>query len=335
MWDLVSFHLHLRKCWLIHLDEGQELGGRGSEIEKAAVINALKSLMQIPDWPTNLVISGTPELHDLLMQDPQLSRRLFVVHFLPVADYTGCDPQMLANGTLDASNPHRLQLGADRRNRVQCCPHSFRFCPACLEGLADGDLRTACLGRTDWLVDANHVCVGHGIRLVTISPHNTARVHRDLSPMIPRLLAAQAMPWQAGQPTRLERYLAERLDGAHTERWIDGVQLDVAVHTAEVFGVMAMRGPKADWKGISSEERREHGHVGAEVLVEGPAAIKDFLRQHVGRGRLGNDYHNAFGRAFNEFYFRKDQPAYRPSARFWQNMSARHSASPARRRFSA
>lgn len=91
MWDLVSFHLHLRKCWLIHLDEGQELGGRGSEIEKAAVINALKSLMQIPDWPTNLVISGTPELHDLLMQDPQLSRRLFVVHFLPVTELDSRD----------------------------------------------------------------------------------------------------------------------------------------------------------------------------------------------------------------------------------------------------
>lgn len=75
---------------------------------------------------------------------------------------------------------------------------------------------------------------------------------------------------------------------------------------------MAMRGPKADWKGISSDERREHGHVGAEVLVDGVAAIKDFLRQHIGRGRVGNDYHNAFGRAFNEFYFREDQPAYRP-----------------------
>jgi len=257
-------------------------------------------------------LSGLPELahlfdldlRALLMGDPLSLKRL--------ADYTGCDAQTLAKGALDASNPHRLQLGADRRNRVQCCPHSFRFCPACLGGLADGDLRTACLGRTDWLVDANHVCAGHGIRLVTISPHKTARVHRDLSPMIPRLLAAQVPPWQASQPTRLERYLAERLDGAHTERWIDGVQLDVAVHTAEVFGAMAMRGPKADWKGISFEERREHGHVGAEVLVEGPAAIKDFLRQHVGRGRLGNDYHNAFGRAFNEFYFRKDQPAYRP-----------------------
>lgn len=73
-----------------------------------------------------------------------------------------------------------------------------------------------------------------------------------------------------------------------------------------------MRDPKADWKGISSDERREHGHVGAEVLVEGAVAIKNFLCGHIGRGRLGNDYHNAFGRAFNEFYFREDQPAYRP-----------------------
>ena len=91
MWDLVLHHLQLRKCWLIHLDEGQELGGRGSETEKAAVINALKSLMQIPDWPVNLIISGTPELNVLLMQDPQLSRRCFIVRFPSVTEFDSCD----------------------------------------------------------------------------------------------------------------------------------------------------------------------------------------------------------------------------------------------------
>jgi hypothetical protein len=91
MWEMVHHHLQLRKCWLIHLDEGQELGGRGSETEKAAVINALKSLMQIPDWPVNLIVSGTLELNDLLMQDPQLSRRFFVVRFLPVTEFDACD----------------------------------------------------------------------------------------------------------------------------------------------------------------------------------------------------------------------------------------------------
>lgn len=55
------------------------------------MINALKSLMQIPDWPTNLVVSGTPELHDLLTQDPQLSRRFFITRFLPATEFDACD----------------------------------------------------------------------------------------------------------------------------------------------------------------------------------------------------------------------------------------------------
>ncbi len=91
MWEMAHHHLQLRKCWLIHLDEGQELGGRGSETEKAAVINALKGLMQIPDWPVNLIVSGTLELNELLMQDPQLSRRFFVVRFLPVTELDSCN----------------------------------------------------------------------------------------------------------------------------------------------------------------------------------------------------------------------------------------------------
>ena len=91
MWEMVHHHLQLRKCWLIHLDEGQELGGRGSETEKAAVINALKSLMQIPDWPVNLIVSGTLELNDLLMRDPQLSRRFFIIRFLPVTEFDAAD----------------------------------------------------------------------------------------------------------------------------------------------------------------------------------------------------------------------------------------------------
>lgn len=50
------------------------------------------------------------DLRALLMGDHLSLKRL--------AEYTGCDPQMLANGTLDARNPHRLQLGADRTDRT-------------------------------------------------------------------------------------------------------------------------------------------------------------------------------------------------------------------------
>lgn len=244
------------------------------------------------------------DLRALLMGDRHGVERL--------ARYTGCDPQTLVHGALDARNPRRLQLGADPGNKVQCAPDRYRFCPVCIAGLAEGDMWATCIGRTDWLIDANHVCAEHGVRLKVVTPPKKARMQPDLSRMIPALVAAEVSPPIADQPTALEAYIIERLDGRSAGRWIDGVQLDVVIHTAEVFGALAARGPQASWVGISADELREHGHIGAPVLIRGRTAIKDFLRQHVGRGRYGNDYHHAFGRAFDPFYFRKDQPAYQP-----------------------
>lgn len=87
MWDLVIHHLRLRKCQLIHLDEAQELGGRGSDGEKAAVINSLKSLMQIRNWPVILLLSGTPDLDQLIAQAPQLLRRFSIIRFLSMTEF--------------------------------------------------------------------------------------------------------------------------------------------------------------------------------------------------------------------------------------------------------
>ena len=244
------------------------------------------------------------ELRALLMGDRHSIERL--------ARYTGCDPQVLVHGALDARNTRRLQLGADPGNKVQCAPDRYRFCPVCIAGLAKGDMWATCIGRTDWLIDANHVCAEHGVRLMGVKPPKKARMQPDLSRMIPALVAAEVPAPIADQPTALEAYIIERLDGRSAGRWIDGVQLDVVIHTAEVFGALATRGPQASWEGISADELRQHGHIGAGVLIQGSSAIKDFLGQQVGRGRYGNDYHHAFGRAFNPFYFRKDQAAYQP-----------------------
>ncbi|WP_323009607.1 TniQ family protein [Paracoccus sp. (in: a-proteobacteria)] len=263
-------------------------------------IARLSGLSSLPE----MVYLFDLDLRALLMGDRHSVERL--------ARYTGCDPSALSNGALDASNPRRLQLGADPRNKVMCAKDRFRFCPACLGQLADGNLRSACLARTDWHIDANHVCAEHEIRLMTITPRKASRIQPDLSSLVLQLTAAQKAMWQADRPTSLECYIAERLGGMHAGRWIDDLQLDVIIHTAEVFGAMASRGANASWQDISADERRRHGCIGADVLTEGPAAVKDFLHDQIGRGRHGNDYRKAFGKAFNQFYFRKDQPAYRP-----------------------
>lgn len=199
------------------------------------------------------------DLRALLMGDSQSIER--------VARYTGCNPQALLHGAMDASNPRRLQLGTDPGNKVQCAPDRYRFCPVCIAGLTEDNMWATCIGRTDWLIDANHVCVEHGVRLTAVTPPKKGRMQPDLSRMIPALAAAQLPSPIPDQPTALEGYIIERLGGRSIDHWIDSVQLDVVVHTAEVFGALATRGPHANWEGISTDELREHGHIGAEVLV--------------------------------------------------------------------
>lgn len=229
-----------------------------------------------------------------------------------LARYAGCDAAQLGQGRLDARNPHRLRIGFDPRAMVQSNPRSFRVCPLCLQGLAEGDVAATCLGRTDWLVAANHVCAEHQVRLVHVAPPKPARVHRDLAPLIPLLERAQRSLPRPEPATALERHIAGCLDGTVVPSWAGDLELDVFVHTAEIFGALATRGARADWSDISGEELRRQGHIGAQTLVQGVPAIKAFLAEHIGTGRRGNDYRYAFGQAFNPFYFRRSLPAYRP-----------------------
>ena len=244
------------------------------------------------------------DLRALLMGDRRRIERL--------AGYAGCDPQALAHGALDARNTRLLQVRADPLNKVRCAPDRYRFCPVCIRGLLEGNMWTTCFGRIDWLVDANRVCAEHGVQLMSITPLKKARIQPDLSALVRELAAALHRLPRPGRPTVLERYIVERLDRQSSGLWIDDIQLDAVILTAEVLGALATRGPLADWRGMSANELRLNGHTGAEILVRGPFEIKDFLRQHIGQGRYGNDYHQACGRAFNFFDFRKNQPAYRP-----------------------
>ena len=60
----------------LHLDEAQDFSRHNNRADQQAVISTLKSLMQSPEWPVGLILSGMPELLDLVNMDPQLARRL-------------------------------------------------------------------------------------------------------------------------------------------------------------------------------------------------------------------------------------------------------------------
>jgi type II secretory pathway predicted ATPase ExeA len=81
IWDLFRQHLQARGTLFLHLDEAQDLRRRQKWEAVEPVIRTLKSLMQTQVWPVGLVLSGMPELKDLINHDPQLARRLIPIEF--------------------------------------------------------------------------------------------------------------------------------------------------------------------------------------------------------------------------------------------------------------
>jgi len=89
IWDMVHSHLRLRQTLVLHFDEAQDFSVNQNPREMQAMINTLKALVQNPNWPISIVLSGMPQLRDLINMDPQLARRFTPVQFAkldPVLD---------------------------------------------------------------------------------------------------------------------------------------------------------------------------------------------------------------------------------------------------------
>lgn len=96
LWDMVKFHLRERKTLFLHLDEAQDLYSKRNNKEMQSVVNILKSIMQNRDWPVSVILSGLPELRDLLNLDPQLGRRMKPIRFDRIdADTWGAEIESL------------------------------------------------------------------------------------------------------------------------------------------------------------------------------------------------------------------------------------------------
>jgi len=84
IWRLVKAQFAERQLLFLHLDEAQDFSRHNNRNDQHAVISTLKSLMQSPQWPVGLILSGMPELLELVNMDPQLARRLKPVEHRPL-----------------------------------------------------------------------------------------------------------------------------------------------------------------------------------------------------------------------------------------------------------
>jgi hypothetical protein len=85
IWDIVRHQLRERRVLFLHLDEAQDLSSRGTKHQLNSVASMLKTLMTDDGWPVGILLSGTPELGDILNHDPQLARRMDTIRFDPLS----------------------------------------------------------------------------------------------------------------------------------------------------------------------------------------------------------------------------------------------------------
>ncbi len=84
-WRIVKQQLKLRKTIILHIDEIQHCLQNLSDHEKQKVLDTLKNLMQNPDWPMRLVLSGLPEFGRFALRDKQIPFRSRTIHIAPLS----------------------------------------------------------------------------------------------------------------------------------------------------------------------------------------------------------------------------------------------------------
>ncbi|WP_298976254.1 TniB family NTP-binding protein [uncultured Roseobacter sp.] len=80
IWQHVRKLLHARQTLFVHFDEAQDIYLSKGAHGRNEVVNTLKSLMNNKDWPVGLILSGTPDLLDIINLDRQLQRRVRLIH---------------------------------------------------------------------------------------------------------------------------------------------------------------------------------------------------------------------------------------------------------------
>jgi hypothetical protein len=72
IWSRVRFQMKARGIWLLHIDECQHMFQTLGSNESKKVINSIKTCMKDREWPILVVMSGIPELLEVVNLDPQL-----------------------------------------------------------------------------------------------------------------------------------------------------------------------------------------------------------------------------------------------------------------------
>jgi hypothetical protein len=223
---------------------------------------------------------------------------------------------------LAANASHRVDKWLQLRGQL-IDPKSRRnsqlaVCPACLEAdVARGDFvpQIAIRGRLPWMLKSIRTCAVHGMALVSMPQNDQIELRHDWSQLVtPILPQIKALTDGATHrpPSKLERYLIDRLEGDVAECWLDSMEFHAAEHLAHLFGSVALYGDKVALN-LSDDEKYAAGDVGFQIIEDGPKGIPEFLNRlqskFVRRDRTAGAA-SVYGRIYTRLTFLAEDPAF-------------------------
>jgi hypothetical protein len=238
-----------------------------------------------------------------------------------IADLGGVDPNILQTQAFVRTGRRLYERAGERLTSDSLSNRGIFGCPACLqEDIAKHpklDPEVAIHGQATWMVDAVKTCRVHDRPLVVIG-RNSREDAGDFAANVqgcvdklPRLLAASVKR----EPTGLENYVIDRIEGVARSEFLDGLELFVAIKFCEVLGAVALFGIKAGLRNLSDDRKRQALARGYEIAEGGPEAIREFLdglMTAAGDRNRKDGPGVVFGRLHHWLLDRKRDPAYAP-----------------------
>lgn len=204
-----------------------------------------------------------------------------------ICDLAGVDSAAFENSTFVADSGRSYLLNKQRITQPLLQRQGFPCCPRCLiddfqDGPALGILNG--YGRAIWNLAPYRICVHHNVPIqemvhpfVQSRSHDVAFHIRDKLEAIERLASN---PPESRPVSDYERYIIDRIAGAERQKlWLDELDFSAATQTCEMFGAVAVFGPRPNLKTISDADRARAGAAGFELFKGGLEAARDFLSE--------------------------------------------------------
>ena len=224
-----------------------------------------------------------------------------------LCEVAGQDPAPVWRNTATSQGKEVFRLRGQIIPASMLVREETRFCPLCLheDDACDGRPGIARRDRLAWSLRVVTTCPRHSLALIL-----RARDHRENMPHklvlhVPEQdeqLVALARGAARREPSPLQTYVLNRLDGQKGPEWLDGQSLEQAVKATQMLGMTFAFGASVKLGSVDRDGWDLAGRMGWEWVSKGEdglqAAFRVLQDAAFAQGQGGQNYFTVFGQLY-------------------------------------